>query len=59
MFAILFFTVIGFLVGFGYVIKKRKIRPGNILATTFLGLLAAGIWKIFKDYYKGKKKFYF
>lgn len=59
MFLILFFTVLGFLLGLGYVINKRKIRPGKILSATFLGLLTASIWKIFKDYYKAKKRFYF
>ncbi|HLD82497.1 MAG TPA: hypothetical protein VI976_00920 [Candidatus Omnitrophota bacterium] len=48
----LVFTVIGFLVGFGYVIWRRKIRPGKILAATFLGLLTLGIWKVFKAHYK-------
>lgn len=44
---ILFFTIIGFLSGLIYVMVKRKIKPGAILSTAFLGLLSAGIWKIF------------
>lgn len=46
---ILFFTIAGFLAGLAYVMVKRKIKPGAILSATFLGLLSAGIWKIFKD----------
>jgi len=56
MFAILFFTLVGFMVGLIYVMSKRKIKPGPILAATFLGLLSAGIWKAFKDYNKYKDK---
>jgi len=41
-------TIVGFLIGLTYVMIKRKIRPGKVLAATFLGLLAAGIWKAFK-----------
>lgn len=60
MLLILLFTVLGFLVGLGYVMKKRKIKPGNVLAATFLGLLSIGIWKIFKDYFetKGKRRYF-
>ncbi len=56
MFAILFLTIIGFLAGLGYVMIKRKIKPGNILSATFLGLLFAGILKVFKEYSKTKGK---
>lgn len=52
MFVILFFTIIGFLIGLGVALRKRKIRPGRLLVATFLGLLSLGIWKIFKDYKK-------
>jgi hypothetical protein len=52
-------TIVGFLIGFTYVLIKRKIRPGKILAATFLGLLAAGIWKAFRDYNKYNKKFHY
>jgi hypothetical protein len=58
MFAILLFAIIGFLVGFIYVIIKRKIRPGEVLTATFLGLLSVGAWKIFGDIYRHRKKFY-
>lgn len=58
MVTIIFFTIIGFLCGLGYVMNKRKIRPGKILTATFLGLLATGIWKIFKDYSGNKGRFY-
>lgn len=54
MFAILFFTVIGFLAGLSYMMVKRKIKPGNILSATFLGLLFASILKILKDFSKTK-----
>jgi hypothetical protein len=56
---ILFFTTIGFLAGLTYIMIKRKIRPGNILTATFLGLLFAGIGKVFRDYYKMNKRRYF
>jgi len=36
---------------------KRKIRPGNMLAATFLGLLAAAIWKMIKDYNQNKDRY--
>jgi hypothetical protein len=58
MFAILLFAIIGFLVGFIYVIIKRKIRPGEVLTATFLGLLSIGAWKIFGDIHRHRKKFY-
>jgi len=56
MFTILFFTIMGFLVGLAYVMKKRKIRPGSMLTATFLALLSAGIWKAFKAYSKTRGK---
>ena len=56
---ILFFTMIGFLAGLAYIMIKRKIQPGKLLTTTFLGLLSVGIWKIFQDYYKNKSKFHY
>jgi len=55
MFAILFFTALGFLFGLAYIMIKRKIRPGPLLSTTFLGLASLGIWKIFKNYYERNK----
>jgi 4-amino-4-deoxy-L-arabinose transferase-like glycosyltransferase len=60
MFLILLFTILGFLVGLSFVMVKRKIRPGSILTATFLGLLAAGAWKVFKDYSKtkGRRKYF-
>lgn len=61
MFAILFFTVAGFLAGLAYVMNKRKIRPCPILSATIAGLVSLGIWKILKDYSskaKGKKDFF-
>jgi len=58
MFVISLFAVMGFLVGLTYVMIKRKIKPGRILAATFLGLLSVGAWKIFRDIYKHRKKFY-
>jgi uncharacterized membrane protein YeaQ/YmgE (transglycosylase-associated protein family) len=57
MFAILFFTILGFLAGLIYVMVKRRIKPGFILGATFLGLLSAAIYKIIKrqqDYHKKK-----
>jgi hypothetical protein len=56
MFLMLLFTVLGFLSGLAYVMARRKIRPGNILAAAFLGLLTAGIGKIFRDNLKNKSK---
>lgn len=56
MFAILLFSIIGFLIGLGYVIIKRKVRPGNILTAVFLGLLSVSAWKAIKDYFKTKGK---
>ena len=57
MFLIVLFTIIGFLIGLAYVMIKRKIRPGNMLAATFLGLLAAAIWKMIKDYNQNKDRY--
>lgn len=51
---ILFFTIVGFLSGLAYVMIKRKIKPGPILSATFLGVLSAAVWKIFKEYSKTK-----
>jgi len=59
MFTILFFTVLGFLSGLAYVMVKRKIKPGPILSATFLGLLATGIWKIFKEQSGYRRRRYF
>ncbi len=58
MFVILLFTILGFMAGLAYVMKKRKINPGILLSVTFLGLLSSGIWKIFKKYYQTYHKRY-
>jgi hypothetical protein len=58
MFPIVFFTIAGFLVGLGYVMKRRRIRPGSVLAATFMGLLYVGISRILRDTYKKGKRFY-
>jgi len=58
MFTILFFTILGFLVGLGYVMAKRKIKPGPILAAAFLGLISAVVLKSLKDYLEKKKNIY-
>ncbi|MCM8823666.1 MAG: hypothetical protein NC822_03215 [Candidatus Omnitrophica bacterium] len=52
MFLILLFTVIGFFIGFIYVINKRRIRLGRILGLFILGLISTVMGKIFKDYYR-------
>ncbi len=52
---ILFCTVLGFFVGFGYVIKKRNIRPGAVLGATIFGLIMASVLKIMKDYSRHKR----
>jgi hypothetical protein len=49
---ILWFGIIGFFVGLIYVIKKRGIRLGNLLSATVLSLVAAIIYKIFKDNFR-------
>lgn len=56
MVMILSFTIIGFLVGIGYVMIKRKIKPGPILSATFLGVLSAAIRKVIREYSKTKRK---
>jgi hypothetical protein len=56
MFAILLFTILGFLIGLLYVINKRKIRVGKTLSAIFLGFLALGTTKILRDYYKKHSK---
>lgn len=53
---ILLLTVLGFLIGLSYVMIERKIRPGPILAATFLGLVASGAWNVFKKSQKNKRK---
>ncbi|MBI3990577.1 MAG: hypothetical protein HY350_00350 [Candidatus Omnitrophica bacterium] len=60
MILILLCMIIGFLAGLAYVMIKRKIRPGRVLTAAFLGLLSAGIWKVFKGYYqkKGRKRYF-
>jgi len=60
MAAILIFTILGFLIGLSFVMVKRRIRPGPILAATFLGLFAAGLWKAVKEYSrnKGRRRYY-
>ncbi|MDD5729756.1 MAG: hypothetical protein PHN57_01315 [Candidatus Omnitrophica bacterium] len=54
---VLLFTILGFLTGLAYVLVKRKIKPGKLLAATFSGLLAAGAFKIFKDYSRKKRRY--
>jgi hypothetical protein len=56
VFLILLFTVLGFLSGLAFIMVKRNIKPNKILAATFLGLFAAGAYRIFKDYSKQKKR---
>lgn len=60
MFAILLFTIIGFVAGLSYVMAKRKIKPGNMLSAAFLSLLFTGILKILKDYSrtKGRRRYF-
>jgi hypothetical protein len=53
---IFLFTILGFLVGLAGVMIKRKIRPTAALSAVFLGLLAASVHKIVKDYSKHKNK---
>ena len=56
MFLILAFTILGFLVGLAYIIKKRNISVGKVLAAAFVGLAAAGIFNTVKDAYKSQNK---
>jgi len=56
MFAVLFFTIAGFLAGLAYVMVKRKIRPGAILTAAFTGLVSAAVWKAVKHASKGSGK---
>lgn len=58
MFVILLFTVIGFLAGLFYVMKKRKIHAGRMLSATLLGLSSLALWKIFKKYFRHKGRFF-
>ncbi|MEW6102128.1 MAG: hypothetical protein AB1481_07570 [Candidatus Omnitrophota bacterium] len=58
MLPILLFTILGFLIGLGMVMRKRKIEPGKVLSAAFLGLLSVGILKIFRDFYKDKKRYF-
>lgn len=60
MILILICMIIGFLIGLAYVMIKRKVKPGKVLTATFLGLLSAGAWKVFKDYYqkKGRNRYF-
>jgi len=51
MLPILLCTILGFLAGLIYVMKIRRIRPGKILAATFVALLAGAIFKGFRDHY--------
>jgi hypothetical protein len=55
MTVILFFTVLGFLAGFAYIIVKRKIRISKLLAATFMGLILAAVSKIIKENIKYRK----
>ncbi len=55
MFIILLFTIIGFLIGLGVVLRKKRIQPGKLLTATFLGLLSLGVLKILKDYFKKRR----
>ncbi|MCM8795823.1 MAG: hypothetical protein NC928_03975 [Candidatus Omnitrophica bacterium] len=54
MFLILFFTLLGFLVGLIYIMYKRRIRLGKFLTVTILGLILACIQRIFKDQFKDR-----
>lgn len=56
MFLIFAFTILGFLVGLVYIIKKRNISVGKVLAAAFVGLAAAGILNNVKDAYKAQNK---
>ena len=57
---ILLFTILGFLSGLAYCIKKRKKSPGKILAAAFFGLLSAGLWKGLQEYFKrhNRRRYY-
>jgi hypothetical protein len=59
MYAILLCTVIGFLAGLGYVMWKRKLKPGPVLWATLLGLISATALKGLKDYLEKKKNIYY
>jgi len=50
MFVILLCTVTGFLAGLVFLMARRRIRPGKVLAATFLGLFTAALYKLFKDF---------
>jgi len=56
MFTVLLCTILGFLAGLSYVLAKRKIKPGALLAATLTGLLTTATFKILKDYWEKKKK---
>jgi uncharacterized membrane protein YeaQ/YmgE (transglycosylase-associated protein family) len=55
MAVILFFTILGFLVGLVYVLIKRKINPGKIVAAASLGVVTAVIWNALQGYLKNKR----
>jgi len=52
---ILLFTILGFLVGFFYVIVKRKIRPANLLTSAFLGIISLLTYRFLKDFFKKRR----
>jgi len=56
MFPLLFFTIVGFLAGLGFVMAKRKIRPSAVMSSVFLAVLAAAVWKVIKQYMQGQDK---
>ncbi len=56
MFLILVFTILGFLLGLAYVIKKRNISVGKVLAAAFVGLAAWGVANAVRDAYKSEHK---
>jgi len=61
MFPLLFFTITGFLAGLSFVMVKRKIRPGAVMSSVFLAVLAAAVWKVIKQFMKdqdNKKDFF-
>jgi hypothetical protein len=56
VFLILVFTILGFLIGLAYIIKKRNISVSKVLAAAFVGLAAAGVFNAVKDAYKAQNK---
>ncbi|RJO63834.1 MAG: hypothetical protein C4540_06285 [Candidatus Omnitrophota bacterium] len=52
MFVILSFTILGFISGLAWVMYKRKLKPGKLLTVTFFGILALGVKKILREYFR-------